>query len=80
MTTQVYQELIVEGIKGLPPELLAEITDFIYFIRRRVTEPKIYAEELESILLGKELQQLNQDWASHLEEEFMDYDKLYPIE
>lgn len=80
MTGQAYQELIKEGIQGLPPEILAEIADFVFFVRRRVTEPEIYAEELESILLNKELQQLDQDWTTHLEEEFVDYDKRYPIE
>ena len=31
MMTQNYQQLIIEGIKGLPPETLAEIADFIFF-------------------------------------------------
>ena len=34
-----YEQLIVEGIKGLPPELLAEIAAFVYFVRR-ATEPQ----------------------------------------
>lgn len=36
MTIQTYQQLIVEGIKGLPTEILAEIVDFIFFVRQRV--------------------------------------------
>lgn len=40
MTTQDYERLIMEGIKGLPPEILAEIADFIYFVRKRALQPQ----------------------------------------
>ena len=40
MTTQTYQQLIIEGIKGLPLEVLAEIADFIYFVRKRALQPQ----------------------------------------
>ena len=80
MTAQAYQELILEDIQGLPPKLLAEIMDFVFFVRRRATEPTAYREELANMLLNKELQQLDQDWAAHLEEEFADYAKRYPVE
>jgi len=35
MTQPPYQQLILEGIKDLPPEVLAEIVNFIYFVRKR---------------------------------------------
>lgn len=36
MTIQNYQQLIIEGIKGLPQEMLAEIADFVYFAQMDV--------------------------------------------
>jgi hypothetical protein len=35
MNQPTYQELILEGIRDLPPEALIEIVDFIYFVRKR---------------------------------------------
>lgn len=80
MTMEHYQQLIVEGIKGLPPELLAEIADFVYFVRKRALEPQTFEEELEDALLRVELRQLSRDEEAHLEKEFEDYDRLYPRE
>jgi hypothetical protein len=80
MTTQTYQQLIIEGIKGLPSEALAEIVDFIYFLRKRALQPQAFEEELKNALLNAELQQLSRDEEAHLEKEFADYDKLYPRE
>ena len=42
MRTQNYQQLIIEGIKGLPPETLAEIADFIFFLRKRTFQPQAF--------------------------------------
>jgi hypothetical protein len=80
MTTQAYQKLIIEGIKGLPPETLVEIVDFIYFVRKRVLEPQIHEAELENVLLKAELKLLNRNEALHLEQEFEDYEQQYPQE
>ena len=80
MMTQTYQQLIIEGIKDLPPGPLAEIADFIYFVRKRVREPQVYEEELQNALLGAELRQLSRDEEAHLEKEFEGYEKLYPRE
>ena len=68
MMIQTYQQLIIEGIKGLPSGPLAEIADFIYFVRKRVQEPKVYEEELQNALLGGVLGQLSRDEEAHLEE------------
>ena len=51
MTTQTYQQLITEGIKGLPLEILAEIADFVFFVRKRVVQPEAFEEELHNALL-----------------------------
>ncbi len=80
MTTHIYQQLIIEGIQGLPSETLAEIADFVYFMRKRILESQAFSEELESALLRVELGQLSRDEEAHLEKEFEDYDQLYPRE
>ncbi|MBI1929796.1 hypothetical protein HYR99_36795 [Candidatus Poribacteria bacterium] len=80
MTTQTYQQLIIEGIKGLPPETLAEIVHFIYFQRKRSLQPQAFEEDMRDVLLNAELRQLSCDEEAHLEEEFENYDKLYPRE
>jgi hypothetical protein len=80
MSIENFQELIAEGIKGLPSEALAEIADFIYFVRKRVMQPQVYEQELQTVLLGLELKRLNQEEEAHLEREFEGYDKLYPRE
>jgi hypothetical protein len=79
MTTPTYQQLIIEGIKGLPPEVLAEITDFVYFVRKRLLQPHAF-EEIQSTLLREELRQLSRDEEAHVEQEFAGYDQLYPRE
>ncbi len=80
MTIQTYQHLIIEGIKGLPEETLAEITNFIFFLRKRMLQPQAFQEELQSALLGAELRQLSCNHEAHLEQEFEDYGRLYPRE
>jgi hypothetical protein len=80
VTEQIYQQLIVQGIRGLPAEILAEIADFVYFLRKRIQQPDIFAEELRSALLGEELKQLSRDEEAHLEQEFADYEQRYPRE
>lgn len=80
MTAQTYQELIYEGIKGLPTDTLGEIVDFIFFLRKRKLHPEAFEEELQSTLIRSELLQLNRNESEHLEKEFENYDKLYPKE
>ena len=80
MTTQNYEQLIIEGIKGLPPEILAEIADFVYFVRQRALQPQAFEDGLQSALLGAELKQLSRAEEAHLEKEFEGYERLYPSE
>ena len=77
---QGYEQLIIEGIKGLSQELLAEIAHFVYFTRKRATEPQAFEDELQSTLLGLELKRLKQAEIAHLEQEFENYDQRYPRE
>lgn len=71
MTPQTYQQLILDGIDGLPPDLLAEITDFVYFVRKRTLEQQNFEAELR---------QLSQSQVIHLEKEFDAYEQRYPRE
>ena len=80
MTAPAYQQLIIEGLKGLPPEVLAEITDFVYFVRKRLLQPQAFEEEMQNTLLHEELRQLSRDEEAHIEQEFAGYDQLYPRE
>jgi hypothetical protein len=80
MTSRSYEELIIDGIHGLPSELLAEIADFVYFVRRRATSPREFDDELRSALVRVETRQMSRDEQAHLEEEFAGYDQRYPLE
>lgn len=51
MTTMTYQEKILAGIDGLPDDVLAEITNYVYFLRRRVTLPDAYAAKVQHEVL-----------------------------
>jgi hypothetical protein len=76
----MYEQLILNGIKGLTPEALAEITDFIYFIRKRTLHPQAFEDELRGVLLQEDLAHLSRDEADHLEQEFEEYARRYPHE
>jgi hypothetical protein len=80
MATQAYERLILNGIKGLSPEALAEITDFIYFVRKRTLQPQAFEEEILDLFLRDELTRLSRDEAEHLEQEFEGYARTYPHE
>jgi len=71
MSIQTYRKLIVQGIEGLSEEMLAEITDLMYFVRRRVAQPQDFAEELR---------RLSRSQSIHLEQELAGYDQRYPRE
>ncbi|MFQ5641709.1 MAG: hypothetical protein ACE5IR_27355 [bacterium] len=72
-TTATYQKLIVEAIKGLPSATLAEIADFVYFVRKKALQPKTFNEELQNALLELDLKLMSRSEEAHLEKEFEDY-------
>ena len=80
MQEQVYQQMILDGIQALPQDALAEIADFVYFIRQKIIQPKAFQNKIRDSLLTTELQSLSQSEETHLEQEFADYEKLYPHE
>jgi len=77
---QPYEQLIIEGIKGLPKEVLAEIVDFVCFVRKRFMQPQSFEAELQAILVEQDLNQLRQAELAHLEQEFEDYGRKYSHE
>ncbi len=77
-TSQYYERLITEGIRPLPLEALAEIVDFIYFIRRKTQQPERFAHDRETVLLAAELKLFSITETEHLDAEFQDYTEHYP--
>ena len=71
MALPSYPQLIADGIRGLPPDVLAEIADFVFFVRKRALKQKKYEEELN---------RLSREEVTHLEKEFESYEQLYPRE
>ncbi|MCG8348027.1 MAG: hypothetical protein MI924_09645 [Chloroflexales bacterium] len=59
MAHQDYRQLILEGIDGLPPELLAEITYFVHVVRRRARLPLRIDEPLQERAVGTEAHKLS---------------------
>lgn len=75
---QDYERLIMRGIRGLSADLLAEIADFVFFLRKRSAEPEAFLDEIELALLGTELTQAASAEWSHLESEIEGYEQQYP--
>jgi hypothetical protein len=75
METRAAEQLILDGLKGLPAESLAEIVDFVYFVRKRALQPQAFQEELNELLLHAELKHLSRDEEAHLEKEFEGYER-----
>ncbi len=42
METQAYHSLILEGLRDLPEDALAEIAGFVWLVRKRVLHPKAF--------------------------------------
>lgn len=76
MTPQNYHQQILQGLQGLqglPPEALAEIQDFVYFVRKRILQPDEFSEELAALRF------MSQQEMEHLEAEFANYQEEYPL-
>ncbi len=80
MKEQVYEQMIIDGIQALPQDALAEIADFVYFIRQKIIHPQNFQNKIRDSLLTTELHSLSQSEETHLEQEFADYEKRYPYE
>ena len=73
-----YEKLILEGISDLPKDALCEVADFVYFLRQKAKNPTAFSEEYYKPLIIQDLDELNQTEFKHLEEEFENYEQLYP--
>ena len=78
MSVETYQKMIMAGLDGLPNNLLAEIADFVFFLRHKIDEPDAFAVEAEQSLLQPAMQVGWQESLAHLEEEFADYEQRFP--
>ena len=73
MNQPSYEQIIVAGIRHLTPERQREVADFVYFLREREANGAEYEQLIEADLAELEAGELKR-----LEEEFADYDQLYP--
>jgi hypothetical protein len=71
------RQLIIKETEELPVYILNEVLDFIQFLknRRGIKKDNIVIDTLQM-----ELRVLNQNETAHLEEEFRNYEELYPYE
>jgi hypothetical protein len=73
------RQLIIKETEGLPVYILDEVLDFIRFIKnRRLIKAK--EDDISIDSLQMELSKLSQNETTHLEEEFKNYEELYPYE
>lgn len=73
MNQTSYEQVIVAGIRNLPPERQREVADFVYFLCQREENGAEYERLIEADLAALEANELE-----HLDEEFKDYEQLYP--
>lgn len=73
MNQPSYEQIIVAGIRRLSPERLREVADFVYFLRQREENDAEFKG-----LVELDLAELDENELKHLEEEFEDYEQLYP--
>jgi len=78
MSHSSYEVLIMEGLRGLPTEDLAQIASLVYLMRKRRLQPDAFAAELEALRLYHDTRELSRHEEQHLEAEFADFDQRYP--
>lgn len=66
---QEYIALILEGLRDLPADALAEVAGFVWLTRKRVLTPQAFEDELHALRLRAELQHLRTQELQHLEQE-----------
>ena len=54
LPVDMYRQVITDGLQGLPATILAEIADFVYFVRKRSLHPD-HNDELRQALLSAEM-------------------------
>jgi len=69
-----FEQLILNGIKGLPQESLKAIAEYVFFIRKKTFQ----SDFLDDVMLNEELDLLDEEELKHLEKEFENYQTLHP--
>ncbi|MEZ4866309.1 MAG: hypothetical protein R3C14_33640 [Caldilineaceae bacterium] len=80
LSTQAYQQLILVGIRELPAEQLAEVANFVLFLRQQAADPDAFVTEQYALLLQQDLHALDASEAAHLEAEIAGYEIAFPHE
>ncbi|MBI4674356.1 MAG: hypothetical protein HY741_22155 [Chloroflexi bacterium] len=80
MTTQTYHQVIIEGMRDRPTDALAEILDFVLFLRKRTFDREAFEREMQDVLLHAELSEQSRAEQTHLEKEFEGYAQQFPRE
>lgn len=78
MSKSELEKLIMEETKELPVDTLKEVLNFIQFIKAKKSK-RTRKKSFEKKLV-KELADLDNISLTHLEEEFANYEELYPHE
>jgi hypothetical protein len=78
MTEQELEQFIREGLRGLPPDALAEVADFVWFVRKKVFDPAAFRDELHSLAVRQDLSRMQAETQAHLEQEFAGYEQRHP--
>ena len=73
MNQTSYEQVILAGVRHLPPERQREVADFVYFLRQREENNTEYESLIEADLAALEADELK-----HLDEEFKDYEPALP--
>lgn len=61
-----FEQLILNGIKGLPQDSLKAIAEYVFFIRKKILQPDFFDYEM----LNEELDLMDEEEFKHLEKEF----------
>jgi adenine specific DNA methylase Mod len=74
------RDLIYHGIADLPDTSLKNIAEYVLFIRTQTFQPELLQQEAWSQRLQETLSEMHTTEWMHVEEEFVDYQKNYPVE
>ena len=80
MNTTALKQVIAHGISDLPEESLQEVADFVLFLRAKKISKVAFSEIGLADYIQRELSALREAELSHVEEEFVGYQKKYPVE
>ena len=78
--TSALKQTIANGISDLSEESLQEIADFVLFIRAKKQHKIAFTETQLVNYIQRELSALSKAEQLHVEEEFIGYEKKYPVE